>query len=991
MPPSGRLLLLLLLTRGSAFPQAEPLSAGLQQERAVAAATPAVYTANMAAGNILHAVITQTGTDVSVELRDSANRRVYFSDAANGAWGPETIAVVAPADGPYTLEIRTTAAKGSFTIQVQALGPASDTHRALAAAFALFTTADNGRLQRTAAGRAIALEHYPKAIAAFTDPYYQGLAIISLGAVLAASGQYRPALEQFERAVPIFSALPDRRRLAFTHNFIGGMHDVLGDPIKSRAAYQLALDSHRAAGDRAAEGLLLSNIGFLDNNMGDFQSALTNYRAALPLVQAAGDRRREALVQHNLALTHMSLGDYVEGAALLQQALSIRRTLGDRKAEADTINALGYLERLQNRPAQALPYFEQVMAVNAALGDKPGDAETRFALGQTLIQLNRLPEAEEQLRTALSLAREFSIRRLTARILDALANCILESGDASRALPLAESALSEFLALVDRIGEAQARATLARIRVALGELAAARSLIDASISIAESIRSGTEVLDLRTTYLATRQNQYEFYIDLLMRMSDPEAAFAISERSRARGLLDMLAEAGSGARAGVPPELLARLRGLSARINTRASRLLPLYGRPEARPILEEIRALENERRVAEETIRLADPRYAAATNPSPIPLHRIRNELLDPSSVLLEYALGENRSFVWIVSRSTFKYVVLPPRREIERQSETLLALLPRRDDAAIAAAARQLSNSILAPVAAYIGDSRLLIVASGALQRVPFAMLPLPGSSEPLVTRHESAVLPSASTIALLRTPSPAYREPSKSIAIFADPVFTGAPVPNRILEHLASAPVDPAVPRSIPQLPFTRREAEEIARLTPKETTLLALGSNASRKAALDSALENYRYIHFATHGYLDPEHPSLSALLLSFRNGNNEPEDGFLRVSDIYNLRFNASLVVLSACQTGLGKEVRGEGLIGLPRAFLFAGVPRVVVSLWNVNDQATAELMRLFYRRLVKDGLRPAAALRQAQLALRKQNRWNSPYYWAAFQQQGEWR
>jgi len=341
------------------------------------------------------------------------------------------------------------------------------------------------------------------------------------------------------------------------------------------------------------------------------------------------------------------------------------------------------------------------------------------------------------------------------------------------------------------------------------------------------------------------------------------------------------------------------------------------------------------------------------------------------------------------VVTQREFRWFVLPGRDAVEEQARALLMLLPGKNGAAIEAVARQLSDSILAPAKGVLGGGRLLIVADGALQRVPFAMLPLPGSAQPLVTRYEAVTLPSASTIALLRTPPPDHREPPKQLAIFADPVFAGAPAPMRVLEHLQPGVTTPL--RTIPQLPYTRQEAERIARLTPGPATMVALGTKANRAAALDPGLGDYRYLHFATHGYLDPERPNLSALLLSFQNERREPEDGFLRVNDIYNLRFHADLVVLSACQTGLGKEVRGEGLVGLPRAFFYAGAPRVVVSLWNVDDRATADLMVLFYRHMLRDRLRPAAALRQAQLEIRKQSRWASPYYWAAFVQQGEWR
>jgi CHAT domain-containing protein len=169
------------------------------------------------------------------------------------------------------------------------------------------------------------------------------------------------------------------------------------------------------------------------------------------------------------------------------------------------------------------------------------------------------------------------------------------------------------------------------------------------------------------------------------------------------------------------------------------------------------------------------------------------------------------------------------------------------------------------------------------------------------------------------------------------------------------------------------------------------LQALDFRASRDVALGGDLGMYRIVHFATHGLLDDQRPELSGLVLSLVDESGRSQDGFLRLNEIYNLRLSADLVVLSACQTGLGKEVRGEGLIGLTRGFMYAGARSVAASLWKVDDVATRELMKRLYTGLFKSGLKPAAALRAAQLEMLKTTQWRAPYYWAAFVLQGEWK
>jgi CHAT domain-containing protein len=351
----------------------------------------------------------------------------------------------------------------------------------------------------------------------------------------------------------------------------------------------------------------------------------------------------------------------------------------------------------------------------------------------------------------------------------------------------------------------------------------------------------------------------------------------------------------------------------------------------------------------------------------------------------------------LWAVSKTGVNAWELPPRARIETAARNLLQLVTSRAATPVEAASRELSDLTLAPAASALAGKRLLIVPDGALQQIPFAMLPIPGSPEPLVTAHEIVFLPSASALAVLRNEMKGRQPAPKTLAVFADPVFEAtdaAPSPDatRILEHLAdTGSGTPAATLKIPRLPFTAVEADQILRVAGGSGNWKATGYQASRAAALSGQLSQYRYLHFATHGVLDSERPSLSALVLSQVDENHKPLDGFLRVNDIYNTRISADLVVLSACQTGLGKDVRGEGLMGLTRAFFYAGAPRVVVSLWNVNDRATADLMTLLYRGILRQGKSPAAALRAAQLELRKQKRWESPYYWAAFVQHGEWK
>jgi CHAT domain-containing protein len=323
-------------------------------------------------------------------------------------------------------------------------------------------------------------------------------------------------------------------------------------------------------------------------------------------------------------------------------------------------------------------------------------------------------------------------------------------------------------------------------------------------------------------------------------------------------------------------------------------------------------------------------------------------------------------------------------------------------------------LSNLILAPVASKLEKRTLLIVPDGALQYLPFQVLTVPidqqsGVSQEgrqaddrvLITDHEIVIEPSASVLALLVVQSKNRKAPSHTVAVLADPVFeandsrlTGRNATNEVQEtglQLALRDVNLVdTAGRIPRLPASLDEAKAIMSVTPWHSGFQALGFEANREAATRSNLGEYRIVHFATHGLLNDKHPELSGIVLSLFDDKGQPQDGFLRLHDIYNLNLPVELVVLSACNTGLGKDVRGEGLIGLTRGFMYAGASSVVASLWKVDDEATAELMKRFYSAMLEEGLPPAAALRKAQLEMSKQKRWQSPYFWAGFVIQGQY-
>lgn len=418
-------------------------------------------------------------------------------------------------------------------------------------------------------------------------------------------------------------------------------------------------------------------------------------------------------------------------------------------------------------------------------------------------------------------------------------------------------------------------------------------------------------------------------------------------------------------------------------------------------------------------------------------------SDKLDRETLLLEYMLGEEGSVLWAITWNSVVVYELPGKTAIEQAAQQVLDLLtarlPRdnetnleafqrasRTRAQFPAAAADLSRMILGPVASQLHEQRLLIVAAGKLHFIPFAVLPKPQpdnargvrrpgqenranrKSQPLIVDHEIVSLPSASALGLLRRRAQTRPAAEKLLALMADPVFEKEdPRFGMELTHGATSRVPPDAenPRSagadsntyrlrgtLKRLRFARQEADQIlASLSAAEraASLTAFDFAANQALALSPELERYRYLHFATHGLLDNERPDLSAIALSLLDRDGREQDGFLRLIEIYSLKLAAELVTLSACETGLGKQVNGEGIVGLTRGFLHAGASRVLVSLWKVDDRASARLMGSVYEGIFREKLSPAAALRKAQLSFRQDPGLNDPFFWAAFVLHGE--
>ena len=870
-------------------------------------------------------------------------------------------------------------------------------------------------------------------------------AISNIGETFYGFGDLTKALEYQQQALTIWRRLGDQRGQSQALVALVYYYSNLGEPAKARESYYQALSLSRGIHDLGGEALALIADGHLTAKLGETQEALQAFGAARLLVERVGDRTSLARVVGGMGDIYFGVGDNQKALEHFLQAAKLFE-LGDEKwgiGEGKWV--LGRIYHALGDDKRALEYLQEALALFKALSMSRLEALTLRDIGLVYSAIKDSKNAVSSYEQALKLTRAGQDQRYEAYTLNYLGRVYEDLKDYESAIAHYRRALPLNHIAGDQAGEVLTLYNIAHVERNRRNLAEAQRQIEGSTRIAESLRSNVSSQDLRASYFATVRQTYELYVDVLMqrhKVSPSEGfaakAFAISEKARARSFLESLHESQTNIREGVDPALLARERALNETLNAKAERQMQLLAskdKVEAEKVANEINSLTIEYAEIRDQIKATSPRYAALTQPQPLTLQEVQQRVLDDDSLLLEYALGDERSYVWAVTRKDVSSFELPPRAEIETAARGLYELLvgyqalpgepleQRRQreattDDLLPAKTASLSKLVLGPVIGKLEHRRLVIVPDGALQYIPFQALTVPemnlrdeqsGSEwkQPLLKNHEIVNELSASTLGLLLNESAARKLAPNTVAVLADPVFevddprvsrargevheqTAASLEVReALREMRDVGISPDGVQ-IPRLFASREEAESIMASAQWGTGLKFLDFDASREHVMGSELARYRIVHFATHGVINNEHPELSGIVLSLFDRQGNPQDGFLRLHDIYNLHLPAELVVLSACSSGLGRDVKGEGLIGLTRGFMYAGASGVVASLWKVDDDATAELMKHFYEAMFTKGLSPSAALRDSQLTLSQQKRWQAPYYWAGFVIQGQY-
>ena len=880
-----------------------------------------------------------------------------------------------------------------------------------------------------------ALDFYQK----LTDKKGEATALYKIGVALMNQNEYFDGLDSLQHALKLSRQLDDRELQAGILETIGQIYTELDDYATGVEYVEKSLVIRRALGDEKQIVNSLQNLAQAYDDKGENQKALDYFNEALQLSRKVGQRDSEAILLGQVGFVYYEFSQFETSLDYFQQCLEISKEIGHRLGEAWSIKMMGDIYRFKGDYETALQNYAISVDICRQMGVQIGVAANMSNLAMVYLAMDNTDRALDLLNESLEIHRQINSREGSGRVLNKIGDVYAHLGDFNKAIEYYQQALSVAQEIQDPALFQLTYFALGKQERKAGRTEIAREYIEEAIQLADSLRSSILNQNSRSSYFASIHGYYDELVLLLMQQhqNDHKAgydrqALQISEKSRCRSLLEMLSIGQVDLRTGVDPALLKRERVLRRELNAKEQQRQILAKQEADSTVLaileQESRNLLYEKEALESRILRENPRYAAMQRAEILSADKIQTDVVDGSTVLIEYALINERSFAWIISSEQINCVELPPAGDIEKavrsvyhnliaRNERIDVESPdrRRDrigasDEQLYASLAELSDIILAPLAKYLDKPRIVFVSDGILQYIPMAALPMPGSEKqyhPLVEKFQILSLPSASTLPLIREEKKKSIPPDKLIAVFADPVFSADDprLKNRapLADVSEAQPKDEALSMSLyesglvqtrsdlSRLPFSRQEANSIIALAGKKASMCYMDFDAGYSRAISPELSYFKIIHFATHGMMNSAHPELSGLVLSLYDEQGQPQNGYLRLQDIYHMHLNADLVVLSACQTALGKNVRGEGLIGLTRGFMYAGAPRVVASLWKVDDEATAELMKLFYGNMLKKKMAPAEALQKAQIKIQKQKRWQSPYYWAAFVMQGDWQ
>ena len=809
------------------------------------------------------------------------------------------------------------------------------------------------------------------------NEFRQGMTLVEWGIYLANQGNHEEALTVLAEALPLFSG-NDEKELAW----MVACQNQIGNAFRKLGRHRLALDHYEQNLEMVEEALwpeeqvrILKSMGETSLDLDFYETALELFNQALTISLEQNFRRNIAACSLALARTYIRIGkpdlalDHIRPAQKIWQELHNVARLGTAAMQE------GWIMMQQQKFDEAMILYHQALSLHGQACNDRGIAGTFDRMGTAYRRMGNPNAALDCFAESLKYWQEKGDIVNTAEVMSNIGQTLAEQGKWPAAVRLLEQASGIFQAFDRPSPEARTSFVLAQFNKMQGNHQRALELANWALCLISSSQERFEVATLGRSFTGTRDEYFRFIIDLLMDLhrQNPskgyhEQAFLLSERNRARFLREALLSSTT-----LTKKQVGRLQEIGSAISGHIAQRAKVREKHslKAKDLDQKLRRLMLEQDQIQ-SVQAADAF-------SPISIERIQG-YLDNETMILSYVFTEERSFVFTIKKNLFDVTELPPRKKIETLAMDVYQLLSRRPNIRIKKALELRSSSlthhlIQRDLLREKTIRRIVVIPDGALHYVPFSQLPLQesGRYRPLILDFELIRLPSVSFGLLHHQSLNSQPRAAKELAVFADPEFDG----------------------KFPGLPSSRKEALSILELVPEEQRLGIFGVDVNREKVFSSHLNRYRYLHFATHFYQDKKVPDLAAIVLSQINKAEEPVNGFLSHTDLASLSLRAECITLSACGTGLGEIVPGDGMWGMSSTLLSrtggASSRVLVTSLWPVSDQASAQLMRRFYKYMLHEKQTPSAALRSAQIEMTQSTSWHEPYYWAAFVPYGDWK
>ncbi|MGB3401339.1 MAG: CHAT domain-containing tetratricopeptide repeat protein [Microcoleaceae cyanobacterium] len=855
----------------------------------------------------------------------------------------------------------------------------------------------------------------------------------NIGGVYDALGDKQQAIDYYNQSLPLSQQVGDIVQEAATLNNIGFVYDALGDKQQAIDYYNQSLPLSQQVGNKALEARTLNNIGNVYLALGDKQTALSYYNQSLPLAQQVGDKSGEATTLNNIGNVYLALGDKQLALKYFNQSLPLSQQVGNKAQEALTLNNIGAVYDALGDKQQALDFYNQSLPLSRQVGDIAGEAVTLYNFALLKRSQGNLTEALMDMELAINIIEELRTKIISQDLrttyfstvygyyefyIDLLMELHQENpnqGYDTKALHASERGRAR--SLLDILAESGANikegvdpqllAEEQKLLQRLNALDQTRQLNPGERDI-EELKQEIETVrrQLQNLEVEIKRNSPQYANlqypepltaeEIQQQVLDDETVLLVYSLGRDRSFLWLVSSTEvKSYQLPKRSEIEQLSQSFLAEIESKA--VVPPSAEALSQVLLSPvINQLGNKRLVIiGDGILQTVPFAALPVDLSPALSYEERGQIVS-SRLFINGDGGEKMNHASLLAGGTEGGFSEVRSQKLEVTSQDSSPLLGGTEG----------GFSEVRSQKSEVRSQNSSLLLGGSEGGFSDNSSPLLGRTEegytPLIVQHEIITLPSASSLAILREQVEGRTPAPKKVAVIADPVFAEND-PRFQADYQASTPInnvnqivlrqaisDDYFGKSLNRLGHTRAEAEAILALVPDDLEQLSLDFDANRKTATDSNLSQYQIVHFATHGLLNETQPELSGLVFSLYDQQGTENPGFLQLNDIFNLTLSADLVVLSACETGVGQEIRGEGLVSLTRGFMYAGAERIVVSLWAVADSSTSEFMQDYYRKILDNNSNPATAMRETQLEMLQSDQFNAPYFWAAFVFQGEW-